>query len=95
MTAEDAIFEDIRNLSDEAEALGLEDVAMVLEFALDVYLKERGLGREAQPVLSKIDTLEHSAERASLLADIASERLPKMSFSMTTFPLARVMRQAS
>jgi hypothetical protein len=43
MDLEDALFEDMQALSDDAEALGLTDVALVLEFAMDVYLRQTGL----------------------------------------------------
>jgi hypothetical protein len=41
MELEDALFEDMQTLSDDAETLGLTDVALVLEFAMDVYLHEK------------------------------------------------------
>ena len=42
MDTDDRLFDYIHALSNEAEARGLRDLAMVLEFALDVYLKETG-----------------------------------------------------
>lgn len=95
MHQEDALFDDIRSLSDEADDLGLTDVALVLEFALDVYLKERELTRDAVHTLPKPDLLERSAQRIEQRAKTAPHHLPRLSFSMTTFPLARVMREAS
>jgi hypothetical protein len=40
MNLKDALFEDMQALSDDAETLGLTNVALVLEFAMDVYLHE-------------------------------------------------------
>lgn len=40
MDLKDALFDDLQALSDDAEALGLKDVSLVLEFAMDVYLRE-------------------------------------------------------
>jgi hypothetical protein len=46
MDLKDALFEDMQALSDDAETLGLTNVALVLEFAMDVYLHESAV-REA------------------------------------------------
>ena len=47
MELEDALFEDMQALSDDAETLGQTDVALVLEFAMDVYLHET-MGRNGR-----------------------------------------------
>jgi hypothetical protein len=43
MDLKDALFEDMQALSDDAEVLGLTNVALVLEFTMDVYLHERAV----------------------------------------------------
>ncbi|MBU2994003.1 hypothetical protein Q4555_15345 [Octadecabacter sp. 1_MG-2023] len=56
MDLKDALFEDLQALSDEAEGLGLTDVALVLEFAMDVYLRETAV--QAAPSVAKADPPE-------------------------------------
>lgn len=94
MIDEDAIFEDIRALSDEADEAGLFDVALVLEFALDVFLKETGRD-EAPAAPDKVSILERSAMQMKVREQAAAHVLPQLGWSMSTFPLAKTASKAS
>jgi len=84
MNARDALFEDLQTLSDDAEELGMADVALVLEFAMDVFLMES----------KQID-----APKAKLAAEAfevrgASEGA-QSGWSISSFPLAQLYQKAS
>ncbi|MCF2906708.1 hypothetical protein L0666_17075 [Octadecabacter sp. CECT 8868] len=94
MMNEDAIFEDICALSDEADAAGLADVALVLEFALDVFLKETG--RDApETSAGAMRNLERSSRQMQVRQDAAPHIVPRLGWTMSTFPLASLMGKAS
>jgi len=84
MNAQDAIFEDLQTLSDEAEELGLADVALVLEFAMDVFLKET-----KQTDAPNIET--ESVPLAAL--DVSKDT--HAGWSLSSFPLAQIYQKAS
>ena len=87
MDTQDALFEDIQAISDDAEALGLKDVALVLEFAMDVFLRDTRT-RDAANV-SAVDSLESPGEqvRSGVVQDL--EDGPRLGWSMSMFPLMR------
>ena len=90
MEPEDILFEDLQSLSDDAEALGLKDVALVLEFAMDVYLHEKGYGRQSDPKPEQRPVI-----RAQ---ELVNDRRPDAEGSASAAPqylLAQVYRQAS
>ncbi|MEL6957332.1 MAG: hypothetical protein AAGL89_00105 [Pseudomonadota bacterium] len=100
MKTKDTVFEEIRALSDDAEELGLTDVALVLEFALDVYLKETGALRDPSSVdahssLGAAEELNRSAVRLKIRSEERAAELPRLSYTMSLFPLADVSRKAS
>lgn len=86
MQTEDTLFENIRELSDTAESMGLEDVALVLEFALDVYLSTATPTPDADPLV-----LTQPAPRK--MADLL--RVSDQSWSMSSFPMTQLDRKAS
>lgn len=94
MDNEDALFEDIRALCDDADSLGLEDVALVLEFALDVFLKETEADAPPEPATS-FEALTRSAQAIETRKEDAPQRMMRVGWSMSTFPLADMSRQAS
>ena len=94
MDEEDALFEDIRALCDDADALGLEDVALVLEFALDVFLKETAAEAPPAPP-TPMQALTRSAQAIEARRQIAPARVPVVGWSMSTFPLSQMARKAS
>lgn len=90
---EDALFEDILALSNEAEDMGLSDVALVLEFALDVFLKETGKD-DVTPADAPL-VLERSARKFDTRIASETNPLPRIGWSMDTFPLAQMNKKAS
>jgi len=56
MTEYDELFEEIQEVSDHADELGLTDVALVLEFALDVLLRDTEEMRDREPTPVEIIT---------------------------------------
>jgi len=94
MEDEDARFEDIRALSDEADAMGLADVAIVLEFALDVFLKETGAEAPPSPAGS-MEALTRSAHALQIRKETAPQAMPRIGWTMSSFPLANMSRKAS
>lgn len=73
MDREDALFEDMQALSDDAETLGLTDVALVLEFAMDVYLHEKVVRErleKAAPEVPVQPTASGLSEPTFLLAQV-------------------------
>lgn len=98
MDNEDALFEDIRALCDEAYEMGLEDVALVLEFALDVFLKDflKETGATGVPqATDAVARLERSARALDVRREKAPQLVPRIGWSMSSFPLADMMRRAS
>ena len=87
MDLEDALFEDLQALSDDAEGLGLTDVALVLEFAMDVYLRETQASMAADATNSQ--NLEHPTPRLKRRNTVGPDA------SMPGFLLAQVYRHAS
>lgn len=84
MNAQDAIFEDLQTLSDEAEELGLADVALVLEFAMDVFLKET----------QQTDAPDIKTDPVPLGGPDASKDT-HAGWSISSFPLAQIYQKAS
>lgn len=94
MDQEDSLFEDIRALCDEAEDLGFADVALVLEFALDVFLKEYGSDTPPKPA-DAMQALTRAADTIATRRAAAPQHLPRLGWSMAAFPLAELDRKAS
>jgi hypothetical protein len=82
MGARDALFEDIQAISDDAEALGLQDVSLVLESALDVFLRDTGMQSPLETTVA--DGLDTAPPRELCLG-----------WSMSNFPLGNTHRKAS
>lgn len=94
MTDEETIFGDIYALCEDADELGLTDVALVLEFALDVFLKETG-ATKAPPATDAVGILEPSAKKLAVRKVYAPHQMPNVGWSMSRFPLADMKRKAS
>lgn len=98
MNPEDELFKDIQALSDEADTLGLMDVAMVLEFAMDVFLRETGAietpeGRAQTNVTPKVQKTKSNTPKEAVLR-LKNQDQP-LGWSMSNVPLAQVRRRAS
>ena len=85
MDLKDALFEDMQALSDDAEALGLADVALVLEFAMDVYLREAGLQ----------DTADTAAQKMTVEPPPLLKSRDPVIVDTSSFLLAQIYRHAS
>lgn len=96
MVSDDDLFDALCALCEEADARGLPDLALVLEFALDVYLHEQGKGAaapaapEAAPLVLERSMRQMQVQKATTPAD-----LPSLGWSMSNFPLAALSRKAS
>jgi len=97
MGTDDDLFDAMCAIGDEAEQRGFPDLTLVLEFALDVYLNElgkRGEGRGDAPD-GAVAALESSLRQMKVRQAVEPSDLPSLGWSMSSFPLARLYREAS
>lgn len=81
MDSHDALFENIQAISDDADALGLTDAVLVLEFAMDVFL------RDACPQDVVNPTPKHGPEQPHLAVSQDVKDEPALGWSMSNFPM--------
>ncbi|MFT6073158.1 MAG: hypothetical protein ACJAZ1_000064 [Yoonia sp.] len=91
MELENALFEDLQALSDDAEALGLTDIALVLEFAMDVYLHQTC----ARTASQTHDANEQIAPRPDMGDPSGQKDVQPVAWLSPAFPLAQIFRVAS
>lgn len=89
MTTQDALFEDMQALRDDAHGLGLTDVTLVLDFAMDVFR------RETQKQAPLQQPIQHTAKRLKSRYTPNADTSGGIGWSMSNFPMAQTYRDAS
>lgn len=95
MDSHDALFEDLQAISDDADALGLKDVALVLEFAMDVFLRDTH-GQETLDATATVkDSLAPCGKQINPDVEQDIEGGMRLGWSMSNFPLTDLSLKAS